>query len=757
MPPVVKLPLPTGKVGVVFKGTPPVVMKLSDDSPLKGKVKVGYIFESMTLSDGTSFEGLSTPELVSTLNDHSEEEGRKLQLRMGLPDRLELTCPEGDLGITIADVDGKAVLTKIANKSPLKKDIRVGLCVDKLMLEDGMEVAGCSAEEVTEFIADDVNSSGRVLFLANPQMMLSPKGITLPKSKTVDLPVGMLGVSFKNSNELTLISSLKNDSALRGLARAGMAVDTVTMTDGTEFRGLNSEDLSNALKSSFDSAGRKMLLKHPASKDLPTMSTTKLYLPDVGNPGEMGFSLAGDPAAFKEVAETSPVFGKARRGQVVITFGCADGTEYDDLDADELEDILQDTSGSEGRFLLLKNMPMPLPDEQIITLPAGKIGVVFKGSPPSVTRINPDSPLVGAGLVGMVVDTVTLENGEVTYELEAHELTGILNANIESEGRVARFINPTTMELSIPPELEKPDEMEIILPTGKLAIMFKGKAPCSVSSVAKTSPLRAILPIGMAVDSLVIGEQTLIDMDAVTLAGVLSSTSSIEGRILTLKNPDAEDVVFQKMPNTKEVPLPAGKLGVSLKGSPPMATKFADGSPVEGVFPPGMFIDMITMSDGTIMAGLSTAELVAVLADSSEETDRTLTFKNPATKEPSPPGIILPDVKKVRLPSGKIGVFFKGKDMARVSRLQQDSSVRNLLRVGMVVDVIDIPGGKRYAGLTAKEVARILFDTTGVEGRIMILKNPMTSKLSPRDIMANDDDSVITEAEDGADDVSQVG
>ena len=53
MAPAIKLPLPTGKIGVVFKGTPPVVTKVADDSPLKGKVKAGFIVEAMTLSDGT--------------------------------------------------------------------------------------------------------------------------------------------------------------------------------------------------------------------------------------------------------------------------------------------------------------------------------------------------------------------------------------------------------------------------------------------------------------------------------------------------------------------------------------------------------------------------------------------------------------------------------------------------------------------------------------------------------------------------------
>jgi hypothetical protein len=219
---------------------------------------------------------------------------------------------------------------------------------------------------------DDIKSSGRVLGLINPAKAGTPKSVTLPKSKAVDLPVGNLGVGFTTKKH-TLVTSIKSDSPVRGAFRLGMAVDSVTMTDGTEFRGLNAIDLKDALKSSSTAEGRKVLLKHPDSATLPTISTTKVYLPDVGTAEEMGLTFAGSPATFKEVADTSPIFGKARRGQVVLTVGWADGTEYDEVDADELEDLLQDSSGTEGRYLVMKNMPMPLPDEQIITLPAGKI------------------------------------------------------------------------------------------------------------------------------------------------------------------------------------------------------------------------------------------------------------------------------------------------------------------------------------------------------------------------------------------------
>jgi hypothetical protein len=269
--------------------------------------------------------------------------------------------------------------------------------------------------------------------------------------------------------------------------------------------------------------------------------------------------------------------------------------------------------------------------------------------------------------------------------------------------------------------------------------------------------LNNILPPGMAVDSLKIGKLTYIDLDAGTLAGHLGSTSSIEGRVMTLKNPNVEGVEFQKIPDSVEVAIPSGVLGVALKGDPPVPRSYKEGSIVEGLFPTGMYIDMITLSDGTIMSGLNTAELVAVLADSSNEIGRTLTFKNPKTSQPSQPKILLPDEKTIILPVGKLGVFFKGKEMATVSRLQEDSPVRNLIRVGMVVDILDIPGGKRYSALTAKEVCRLLLDTGHIENRTMILKNPLTTRMTPRSVIHRDDETVVSIASDGGDEASRLG
>jgi hypothetical protein len=195
------------------------------------------------------------------------------------------------------------------------------------------------------------------------------------------------------------------------------------------------------------------------------------------------------------------------------------------------------------------------------------------------------------------------------------------------------------------------------------------------------------------------------------------------------------------MPDITEVELPPGKLGVALKGSPPMPVSYKENSAVGGLFPTGMFIDTITLADGTELSGLSTQDLVSILSDTSNERGRVLTFKNPKTMEPTPPGINLPKEKTITLPTGKIRVYFKGRDRATVSQVLEDSPLRNSLSVGMVVDVLNIPGQKRYTALNAKEISQILLDTAHIKNRTMVIKYPPSTP--DESVAQSDGDSML--------------
>jgi hypothetical protein len=458
MAPSIKVSLPVGKMGVSFKNTnPPVVSGIEADSPLKGKVKPGYLFDTLYLADGTEFTGLDAKELIQTLLEYSEEEGLKIKFRMGLPKTITLTLPPGDKGITIEG--DPPTITSIARTSPLRDNIRIGLAVDSLALEDGTEYIGYSAEEVVTCLEDDGKDT-ITMELKNPQVVsLSTRSTTLPKSKTITLPIGAIGAIFQGAP--AKVSKMTPDSPMRGIFRLGMVVDSLIFPDGTEYRGLKAREISKTLGASSDVEGRVILLKNPAARDLPQKSTTKVPLPA----GDLGLTFIGEPASIDDVAETSPLAGKVWAGQLVDTIVLPDGTEYDELDGLETMDILEESADSEGRFLLLTNFDevVKMPDEIEVVLPAERLGVTFHGSPPVISKVSKDSPLRDEFMVGLAVDTVTLPDGSIHMELATSTLVKMLRDTADMEGRKVVLKNPATMKFT-----RKPAVVEVSLPRGKL-------------------------------------------------------------------------------------------------------------------------------------------------------------------------------------------------------------------------------------------------------------------------------------------------
>ena len=74
----------SGKIGVVFGGSPPVVTEIRDDSPLAGRVTVGQVVTGLSVPGRVDLEGnFGTHELVSTLKANENEEDRILTLSDG--------------------------------------------------------------------------------------------------------------------------------------------------------------------------------------------------------------------------------------------------------------------------------------------------------------------------------------------------------------------------------------------------------------------------------------------------------------------------------------------------------------------------------------------------------------------------------------------------------------------------------------------------------------------------------------------------
>jgi len=123
---------------------------------------------------------------------------------------------------------------------------------------------------------------------------------------------------------------------------------------------------------------------------------------------------------------------------------------------------------------------------------------------------------------------------------------------------------------------------------------------------------------------------------------------------------------------------------------------------------------------------------------------RTLVLKK-KTVERTPKQEIFPEEKEIDLGTGKLGISFKGRKNARLSRVHEGSPLMGKAYVGMIVDQIIIPGNSGFSGMTAKEAARVLVETANVGGRKIILKAPGAA-LNARNIP--DDASIAGSSQD---------
>jgi len=115
---------------------------------------------------------------------------------------------------------------------------------------------------------------------------------------------------------------------------------------------------------------------------------------------------------------------------------------------------------------------------------------------------------------------------------------------------------------------------------------------------------------------------------------------------------------------------------------------------------------------------------------------RTLMVTCPPNGQPGMRVRVAANVKMtVTLPTGKLGVFFKGKKKAKVSRLEPFSPLKEILREEMTVDSLDIPGNGRYTGLSAVRLGEILAESIDVENRkLVVIKRVMHEPKKPRNV-----------------------
>eukprot|EP00978_Attheya_sp_CCMP212_P020719 scaffold59640_cov50-Attheya_sp.AAC.1 len=414
--------LPSGSLGVVFKGTPPLVHKIRDESPLLGRMAEGVVMDTLELADGTSFAGLKTTELLEILKITKAQEGRKIKLVGSAADvseaRRKLVVPSGKLGITFKY--SPPIVTRVNDDSPVKGLVKEGMVAEVLILADGTELGGLDTPDLMLGLREHANMEGRILVLRDPAAELTG-------NRTVKLGPGKLYVTFKGNNP-PFVVDVNGESPLYGQVKEGCYVDKLKLEDGTEYTGLDRVELIKALGENAESEGRVLYLRD--RKTMPTPAGRMVPLPA----GKIGVSFKGDAPRVTGIKPTSPIMGKVRLGLHVEKLIFTNGEELGAPSFDELMDGFMDSADEEGRIICFSEKPNT--GTRNITLPPGKIGVTFRGSPPFITLVKNDSPLWSRVSQGFTVEKMTLPNGTEYEGLHTGELLQLLADHAGEEGRV---------------------------------------------------------------------------------------------------------------------------------------------------------------------------------------------------------------------------------------------------------------------------------------------------------------------------------
>ena len=165
-------------------------------------------------------------------------------------------------------------------------------------------------------------------------------------------------------------------------------------------------------------------------------------------PGKLYVTFKGNNPPFcVDVNGESPLYGQVKEGCYVDKLKLEDGTEYTGMDRAELIKALADNSESAGRVMYLKDRKtLPTPAGRMVPLPAGKIGVSFKGDAPRVTGIKPNSPIMGKVKLGLHVEKLIFSNGKELGAPSFDELMDGFMDSADEEGRIICFPKNQTPE-----------------------------------------------------------------------------------------------------------------------------------------------------------------------------------------------------------------------------------------------------------------------------------------------------------------------
>lgn len=209
-----ELAVPSGSLGVFFKGVPPTVSRLREGSPLEGQLQPGDVVQAVRLADGTEHKDFGVAGAVgNVLREHADSPKRVLIVLVQKQDQEEPVPEQAPVAAVIKEQEEE-------EQEPLE------------------------AEEASTDPDDEDEDDEDV-------------GL-----EVVMLPVGSLGLGFRGTPPS--ITAVKKTSVLGGQVQVGQIVRKLLLPDGSVVTDLTTPTLVDKLNQHLDSdGGRQLVLETP--------------------------------------------------------------------------------------------------------------------------------------------------------------------------------------------------------------------------------------------------------------------------------------------------------------------------------------------------------------------------------------------------------------------------------------------------------------------------------------------------------------
>lgn len=485
-------------------------------------------------------------DLLNKMTYHKEKGGK---LMKKVP-KITVPLPEGKIGISFTGKT-QAVVSSVKKNGPMDgKPLKTGYIAETLTLDNGIQYTNFNKAELGKFLKESADNTDRTLTFV---MKHNTGEIELDIPASEEIGFGII----ETGGGQPIIWDLSPDFKHMHTVSAGMVVDTVILPNSYEMHAYSAEEFKSLLSATSSMEGRKVILKNKLSKTLSersiSFSSKTVELP-VGDLKKLGIHVKGSTATVHKVDENSPFRSEIFPGMIVAACRIPNGTDYTNLPAYLLTEILGRTQKMEKRLLHLvgpdeyvEEEPMLKFYPEVLGTSMDELGITFTYNEKD-TDFNQDGKTDLAA--GFFVDKVEDKDSSI-FGLDGLGLISVSWRNPDEEDSNTKMIKSQAdidKALLVSAGCNRvfnfnnvergymPDESVVVLPPmaegDSIGCVVSGQPP-QIIKIEEDSPLNeAYVMPGMFVSKLTIDSDTYENLSSYKLMRKLKESNDSAGRLL---------------------------------------------------------------------------------------------------------------------------------------------------------------------------------------------------------------------------------